>query len=133
MHKVRAETAILKTRGRATSDFGTFSAPLRLLRPAAKRRHTGTRMRVVGTRAQAAVYPGNGVWLERSRSHLVSLRRMKANAKKAAHRATAARGPVSGCERDAVPLLTPQLAGELREPYVMTKTEEMTPKSTSEM
>ena len=49
--KVHAATAILIMRLRATLDFATFSAPPRLLRPAAKRRYTSAHMRVVGTGA----------------------------------------------------------------------------------
>ena len=45
---------------RATLDFATFSAPPRLLRPAAKRRHTSAHMRVVGT--------GTGLYYGRRRA-----------------------------------------------------------------
>ena len=72
---------------------------------------------------------GQCVWFECSRSHLFStmdLKRKKPEAKEPPHRATAARGPVSGFERDAVPPLTSQLSQLLRA-VALTNFEQMVP------
>ena len=64
-------------------------------------------MRVVGAPAQAAAYAGDGVVRVLSVAPDLDdeLEEEEAGGKRAAHRAIAARGSVSGCERDAVPLL----------------------------
>ena len=89
-------------------------------------------MRVVGTPAQAAVYAGDGVVGALSVAPCRDDELEEDEGKRKESRPPGDRSTRPG-ERLRVPLLTPQLAGELREPYVMTKTEEMTPKSTSEM
>ena len=65
-------------------------------------------MRVVGAPAQAAAYAGDGRVVRALSVAPVlddELEEEEAGGKGAAHRAIAARGSVSGCERDAVPLL----------------------------
>ena len=68
LSKVHTATAILRTRIRATCEFGTFSALLRLLCSLTKIWHMSTHTRVMSTRAEAAA-AGDNTWFEPFRSH----------------------------------------------------------------
>ena len=68
LSKVHTATAILRTRIRATCEFGTFSALLRLLHSLTKIWHMSTHTRVMSTRAEAAA-PGDNTRFEPFRSH----------------------------------------------------------------
>ena len=91
-------------------------------------------MRVVGAPAQAAAYAGDGRVvrvLSVAPGLDDELEEEEAGGKGAAHRATAARGPVSGCEHDAVPLPSRHSSQVLS--CVMTKYEEVCPKHVGNM
>ena len=83
-------------------------------------------MRIVGAPAQTAAYAGDAVRALSVAPVLDDeLEEEEAGGKGAAHRAIAARGSVSGCERDAVPPLTP--SSQLLRAVALTNFEEMVP------